>query len=515
MAIKEKHGSMLTEQEFNQKHAVKYQGLPAAQRRQRYDDYVLSESGQRNQMRGANNAPRNNGARVNNALRGASQAVVNPSAIGRRVQTLPPSQRPSNRQPSANTVQKESRKEYEEMVAEYLTALRDPFSKEAADVKQPSFHGYPSTTFQVKEPFVVKTDPAGNFCMIVTDDLDRFRADSWTTATVPSSINPKLQILTDNTNAANPKFKLSTLVSPADYKSDVLSVFSPCTETEGIKDIYSSFRTSSMGVTLEYSAAPVDAKGRICSLLWHPSETLPYSKDPSEPPADFAIAFEDLLEFEAANTFAAIDGTTLYWVPFGDDVTELRPVRASEKRDHVGTPVNNPEALGSSLRGDGYALRVLTQLALEGAFDDSPERFTGGKFARVLDRSLSSNSPALLICGSGLVPDTEVFQGTIAWNVESVADERTLNFASKRLIGEVGSKASLAAEAQDSAIAVARQLPSSTEYKPNSAQITEAEKEAATEVGNESTDSGSSWMSTALEGVETVAGIGEVLAAFL
>jgi hypothetical protein len=412
---------MLSYQAFCAKHEAKYRGLSDEQNRRRYDDYRASfasnsvpVSSSRALSTSVQRLPSSNPAvRVRNSLAQAGSQTTR--AVERAVAGGP------MRTPSLAGMNKIA-----ENIAgtKYVEQLLDPMAN--LDGKQPSFVPYPSTSFQVKETFLVETNAAGNFMFFIRDDIDRFRADTWTLR--DADTNPASTTRTiDNTvsrngaSPADPQFGFNmTEAFPISKTGDWQNRWSPCAEAKTLKETFSSFRTVSLGLEINYIEAPVDASGTLCATLWHPGVSLPIVTGQTDDP-DFTggISFEDVLDLGQSQSYPAIGGLSLNWRPFGESVTELRSTYMLDP-DRISSNLDSEEIYLTASAPTSDADRLLAYMAEAGANNEI--RLRDG-----WDTVLDSGSPMLVVCGAGLVGSKSPLRVTVCWTVEAVADERTFS----------------------------------------------------------------------------------------
>jgi hypothetical protein len=414
---------MLSYKAFCAKHEAKYRGLTDEQRRSRYDDYRASFLANSNGGGSGSVVPY---APKSVPSRNVAQRVRNDLALAAS-QTAPRmnSRSPAVRSQAPQVKMMSSFNRMAENIAatKYIEQLLDPMANH--DGKQPSFVPYPSTSFQVKETFLVKTRSDGEFCFLIRDDIDRFRADTWTVRDTSLPMSAKTTAIqasvTESTaSTANPLFGFNlTEQFPLATSGDYQSRWTSCAEAQTLKTSFSSFRTVSLGLEVNYVEAPVDASGTICATLWHPSVSLPVTGgDTDTPDWSGAINFEDILDLEQSQSFPAIGGCSLNWRPFGESITELRPTYMMDP-DRIGDLDSDLVYLTASAPTSD-ADKLLAFMAEDGA--NNEVRLRDG-----WDNVLDAGSPLLMVSGAGLVGDKEPLRVTVCWTVEAVADERTFS----------------------------------------------------------------------------------------
>ena len=480
---------MLSYDEFIAKHSEKYSGLSRAAKRQRYSSYVATET-----AKGDNSMERNNGSNPRSA---SANSLRNAASRG-SVTYDDDSRRNTSRKISPWSDKAEAR----DQVAKYAESLLDPWSPVKA--KQPSRSDYPSGVARIKEEITVRTDGNGNFCVFVSDDLDRFFASS--------SLG---NIATSTSDPSNPKWGIRAPNNPGDvYNPYVNSMWRSINEVEGFKALNSSFRSVSMGMSATYMAEVVNAKGRFVAGYLHPNEDVPYMKDPADLIIENGVYWQDLLEKESAVTYSVLDDVTLLWKPFGVEITEFRPTHIINPEGVSAVP--DGQVLTCSARADSTALRILFEIAQIGGFGDNPESFTGGRVAKAQDISLGTDSPALYFAGTGFQPDTVVYNIEIVWNVETIADERTLDYSTKPTAPLTTSNMMAG---QNAAIAVASEAPPSVKgYRPGDKSVADSVvADTVTNISNaqDAEESGGfmDTLSSVVDGVSTAVDIGTSIAA--
>lgn len=409
---------MLTYAQFREKHKRKYEdeGLTDTDIRARYADYRAatiangSSSETRRRVSGRSAASYNED--LKRALDPEGGYVDNPRGSGVKV---------------APGVITKRNKALENYVAQVL----DPMENYGA--KQPSYIPFPSTSFQVTETFLVDSK-GGYFFLFLRDDIDRFRLDSWSLNPSVSPAIPATSILTTETaapfSASNPGFGVNQTSS---YPNIPNSVYTPCAESTAIKEAFSSFRTVSMGAEIEYTGKVVDAEGTLCVGLWHPSMQLP-EVDGSVGSEDWsgAMSFNDLLDLENAANYPAVEGASVYWRPFGMNVTELR---ATKLMSESLTTDAWPQLLSSN----PVSSDSTKQLAIIASLGGLANNTTNTLFRDTLDNVLDDSSPLIFIAGSGLNSGAGTFRVRVTWTIEAVADERTFSLAQPSFVDSVDS----------------------------------------------------------------------------
>jgi len=377
---------MLTYKQFIDEHKEKYKGLSREEKRKRYEDYLSSTK-----------------AQVVASLPKASKLD---RGITRTLKDF------SREQMRENSYKLNDHREYRGVtnenhypteVRDYLHCLIDPVN--APPAKQPSLSGLPSIPVKIEVPFVVKTNSHGAFGIQIQDNPDRFYRNSWDpfNNTVPAVTQ---QFLVENIGGeiyygAN-RYGNFPAVADISWQS------SP--ETSAFRKVFAGFRTVAMSLNLDYSAAPLNASGRICMGLFNPSVPFPEFQG-AAPAIGTAQTFQQWAEYQMMETGPAIDGGAVHWRPMGVNVTEFKRTISVD---------------GASSPFYTYSEIVPGQRQLAYLGDQ-------GAYAATVYRSLQDNvgdgdSPFIIAIGEGLPVNTVVFSGTITWVVEAVADERTMNF---------------------------------------------------------------------------------------
>lgn len=425
---------MLNYATWSRQHAAKFsrEGLSNIDKRSRYEDYVRSFRAQTDGKSARVSEPQESEAR------GSSQAGGRAGSLSRGLRNVvtPQNKGPSPRSRVPTRAGGHGQNDADDdAVVRYISQVLDPFGP--YDAKQPSLIPYPSVSFTVKETFLVETNNEGVFQLILRDDIDRFRQDTWSVLKNASDddTNAILHLTSGGggLSAANPGFAqnyLSTFPKADETR------WQKTAEAENISNTFSSFRTVAFGVELAYIDKPLEASGTLCCTLWHPSEPLPRTENTTLASGTWA-SFQDIMEMENSQTFPAVEGCTLNWRPFGMDVTKLRNTHViegpfddnithAEKLLSVSSPLE-PEVDGA-----------LAYLASIGAFGTDSMHTEGAENMRDMwDTKRSSYSPLLVVTGAGLPVSSSTHRVQVCWVIEAVSDERTFSLASPTTIENV------------------------------------------------------------------------------
>lgn len=285
----------------------------------------------------------------------------------------------------------------------YVRQLLNPFENLNAVV--PDVHAYPTTTFSVSTPVLLKSDASGRACLFVRDGITMHYIQNNDAAYTGGMIySSGWQLQTASGGAWQPGVKQSA-----------------------VRSAFAAYRPVAMGARLTYSGAPVDAAGRIAMGYFPGSVPFPsaISADVSGP-----LTFDDFSQFQEVITGSAINGATVVWKPMTPQ-NHFRPTKPtvfdafSDAYENI-TYTSDSGASNCTWDIDPEAFPAVQAIGLA-AKDDSATVNTPEVAAKLMSTSLPLNSPCLTFLMEGLPASTECFAGEIVVHYEGVADNRSFS----------------------------------------------------------------------------------------
>lgn len=298
------------------------------------------------------------------------------------------------------------------MKSRYYASLMDPWAE--LNAKYPEPGAYKSIPFQVKFETIIKSNADGRCCFILRDGISRCYSisdDGQGTSTM-------------SYNTVGPNFGW--------YLSG--NNWVPTPEDDTIRSTFSGYRPVSMGTKFTYTAAPVDASGRIATALWPPGETLPVDSLATN------VTFDELARFQGACTYAAIEGCTQTWKPFSTfGMAEYRQTNTVFFNN--GYSVDSSWDIDQAMVVTGYL--VSEMVALKVALSSNGTTVTGNWtdsssntfLESLLAFRLPSQSPAIIMIFDGVPHSTEIGMLETVVNYEAISDNRTFSLV-QNMAGE-------------------------------------------------------------------------------
>lgn len=295
---------------------------------------------------------------------------------------------------------------YARGLSRYYASLMDPWAD--LDAKYPEPGAYPSTPLKISFPIQIKSNAQGRAAFILRDGIDHCFAisdDGAGTATLAYDLTPGQE---------------------GWYLTSVNWVKTP--EHAALRSTFSAYRPVSLGVKVNYIAAPLNAAGKVAVALFPPSYTMPTAALITQ------LNWEELALFQGATTYSAIEGCQAVWKPFSTyGMADYRPTN--------NVFFNNGYSFDSSWDIDvqemvaGYLSSFMVEkkvalissgTTISGAYTNAD---TDEYLSSLMDYSLPSQSPAIAIMWEGLPVSTLFGELEIVINYEAITDNRTFSLS--------------------------------------------------------------------------------------
>lgn len=302
---------------------------------------------------------------------------------------------------------------YKRQLSRYYASLLDPWAE--LDAKYPEPCAYPSTPFKISFPIQIKTGPV---------------------SALPSSTEGRAAFIlrdgiTKCLSVSNDGSGTSTMAYDSSHGGWYINganwVQTP--EAAAIRSTFSAYRVVSMGVKFVYTAAPVNASGKVAVALFPPSYTLPNDALLTN------LNWQDLSQFQGAQTYSAIEGFVCVWKPFSTyGMADYRPLNNVFFKN--GYSFNSSWDIDVQELVVGYISSYLAEIGV--AISNGAGNAVAGKYGdnhsdsligTMLNFTLPSQSPAIMIMWEGCPADTVIGNVEVVVNIEGIADNRTFSLA--------------------------------------------------------------------------------------
>lgn len=294
---------------------------------------------------------------------------------------------------------------YDRRLSRYLAQLLDPWADLHAKI--PDWGSYPSSSVAIKQSFQISTgtinatippnDAQDKFAVVLRDGLSTFRSHSRS--------DPTQLIHYEGTGAGGPVgWSLG----------DTSGTWFGVSEQAAIKAAFTAYRPVALGLKWSYTGPPLSASGRIVAALWPPTLPLP---SPSNP-----ITFSELVDFEGAQIFPAIEGGTIIWKPFGlSGVSSWRPTFNGDIM--AGIYATNSWDMDPQCRTALQVAQMLNNIAVITAAQRDTMFQTVGFY------QTGSSSPCLVVLGEGLPANLSCLNFDASFIIEAISDNRTFSLS--------------------------------------------------------------------------------------